>query len=372
MAKSKGFFSLRRGSTKSLTFSILNGKQITKDRVSEVRNPQTSRQMLQRVCFATVTQAAEKMLPIIGISQEGVTSEVDSRRRWISQNVKLLRGIADRMSKGGSVEAAFAPKGNAQLIPNSYQISKGSLALKDCLVPKIDSESGKSFSGTTYADINTLGYLVVGQSYTPGQLWEALFGIKPGDQLTFPQIFGEDFAQTLENANGNIIDCTRFTQFVAPRIVLLSEDSSETLTISADTTPADLQAALKTLIDTDATWYDMDVLLYPVGISAVSNGKREVTLEENYRDEFSVNNDDPFCAIGCIRSHKNENGKWQYSTSYMVCAWANSGVDSATGDYFGFGLANALDTYLANVTTDADGNFLQRGTNDTVVPSSFM
>lgn len=100
MAKSRGFFSLRRGSTKSLTFSILNGKQITKDRVSEVRNPQTSRQMLQRVCFATVTQAAEKMLPIIGISQEGVTSEVESRRRWISQNVKLLRGIADRMSKG--------------------------------------------------------------------------------------------------------------------------------------------------------------------------------------------------------------------------------------------------------------------------------
>lgn len=372
MAKSKGFFGLRRGSTKSLTFSILDGKQITKDRVSEVRNPQTSRQMLQRVCFATVTQAAEKMLPIIGISQEGVANEVESRRRWISQNVKLLRGIADRMSKGGSVEAAFAPKGNSQLIPNSYQISKGSLALKGWLVPKIDSASGKSFSEVSYTDIGTLDSLVVGQSYTPGQLWDALFGIKPGDQLTFPQIYGEDFAQTLENANGNIIDCTRFTQFVAPRLVLLSQDTSEALTITADTTAQNIIDALKSLVDTDATWYDMDVFLMSLNIDAVNNGKRVVELTDNYTTVFGVNNDDPIRAIGCIRSHKNDNGKWAYSTSYMVCAWANNGVDNAVGDYFGFGLTNALDTYLANVKTDADGNFLQTGTADTVVPSSFM
>lgn len=372
MAKSKGFFGLRRGSTKSLTFSILDGKQITKDRVSEVRNPQTSRQMLQRVCFATVTQAAEKMLPIIGISQEGVSNEVESRRRWISQNVKLLRASADRMSKGGSVEAAFAPKGNSQLVPNSYQISKGSLALKDCLIPKCDSVSGKSFTSVGYADISKLDFLVVGQSYTPGQLWSTLFGIQPGDQLTFPQIYGEGFAQTLENANGNIIDCTRFTQFVAPRLVLLSEDSSETLTISADTTAQNVIDALKSLVDTDATWYDIDNVLSPLAIGQVDNGKRLVEMEESYAYVFTVNNDDPVRAIGCIRSHKADNGKWQYSTSYMVCAWTNNGVDSSIGDYYGFGLSNALDTYLANVTTDADGNFLQTGTADTVVPSSFM
>ena len=75
MAKSPSFFGLRTGSTKTLTFQILNGKQITKDRVYNVRNPQTSSQMIQRVVFATVTKAAEKMLPIIGISQQGVARE---------------------------------------------------------------------------------------------------------------------------------------------------------------------------------------------------------------------------------------------------------------------------------------------------------
>ena len=38
MAKSSGYFGLRRGSTKSHTFSVLNGKQITKDRVEGGNN----------------------------------------------------------------------------------------------------------------------------------------------------------------------------------------------------------------------------------------------------------------------------------------------------------------------------------------------
>ena len=48
MAKSKSFFGLRRGSTKSLTFQVLDGVQITKDRVSEVKNPRSVSQMKQR------------------------------------------------------------------------------------------------------------------------------------------------------------------------------------------------------------------------------------------------------------------------------------------------------------------------------------
>lgn len=52
MAKSSGFFGLRRGSTKSLTFSVLKGAQITKDRVTDVANPKTMSQTEQRIPFA--------------------------------------------------------------------------------------------------------------------------------------------------------------------------------------------------------------------------------------------------------------------------------------------------------------------------------
>lgn len=52
MAKSKSFFGLRKGSTKTMTFSVLRGQQITKDRVTDVANPRTQAQMGQRIPFA--------------------------------------------------------------------------------------------------------------------------------------------------------------------------------------------------------------------------------------------------------------------------------------------------------------------------------
>lgn len=56
MAKSNAFFSLRRGSTKSQTFQVLRGQQITKDRVTDVANPKTTAQMRQRALFATAVK----------------------------------------------------------------------------------------------------------------------------------------------------------------------------------------------------------------------------------------------------------------------------------------------------------------------------
>lgn len=56
MAKSKSFFGLRRGSTKTQTYSVLRGTQITKDRVYEVTNPKSDRQMLQRALFANAVK----------------------------------------------------------------------------------------------------------------------------------------------------------------------------------------------------------------------------------------------------------------------------------------------------------------------------
>lgn len=52
MAKSKSFFGLRKGSTKTMTFSVLRGQQITKDRVVEIANPRTMNQTSQRIPFA--------------------------------------------------------------------------------------------------------------------------------------------------------------------------------------------------------------------------------------------------------------------------------------------------------------------------------
>lgn len=360
-----------RGKAGSYVFQK-NGKQtIARERVDQVKNPQTNAQMLQRVVFATVTQAADKLLPIIGISQQGVTDEVESRRRWISQNVKLLRESANRMSRGGAVEAAFAPKGNGQLIPNSYQISKGSLSLPSVLAPRTNGEGGASFDGTTFDEFDASHVFPYGE-YNGLDLWREMFGVLPNDQLTFPQIYAEGHAQTLYGANGAYVDLTRYTSFCAPRLVL--RDTADSITIGAGTTEAEIIAALASAVDTDLSWYDIEnVLAYIVTVQAGENNSLTVNCVATYDEVWAVNDDDYLVAIGCIRSHKNvSNGKWEYSTSRLVCRWGEGGKADAVGEYFGFTLRNAIDTYLANVTMDGEGNFLQTGTDAQIVPESFM
>lgn len=56
MAQSKNFFGMRRGSTKTFTFQVNHGVQITKDRVYDVANPRTNAQMGQRLAFANAVK----------------------------------------------------------------------------------------------------------------------------------------------------------------------------------------------------------------------------------------------------------------------------------------------------------------------------
>lgn len=325
-------------------------------------------------CVCTVTKAAEKMLPIIGISQQGVTNEKEARRRWVSQNVKKLREAALRMNKGGAVEAAFAPKGNTQLIPNSYQMSRGSLSLASALVPKTlrgNVSDGPSFSSTEWGSVGARAGIVLGQKYTAFQLWKMLLGIDPGDQLTFPQIYGEGEAQTLTGANGSTLDLTRYTDFVAPRIVFKTAiDNDPGVTINEAAGVDALRTEMQLAIDEDNTWWDPVDIVRKIDLDVRTAGEERIEITETYDYMFGINDDDWLRAIGCIRSHKNiSTGKWEYSTSSLVCVW---GPGANTDEYFGFTLINAADTYKANVVTDADGNFLQRGTDSNIVPDSFM
>lgn len=277
------------------------------------------------------------------------------------------------MNKGGAVEAAFAPKGNTQLIPNSYQMSRGSLSLASALVPKTQAANGASFGDDLFDTVGATATLVVGQTYTALQLWKMLLGVDPGDQLTFPQIYGEGEAQTLTGAGGTLLDVTRFTDFVAPRLVFKSAVSDdEGITISAETTAQQVRQEMVKAIDADNSWYDPENIVDNIGWNPEAAADN-LTIGENYDTVFAINNDDPLRAIGCIRSHKNvSTGKWEYSTSNLVCVWADENRGGgATSPYFGFTLINAAETYKANVVTDADGNFLQRGTDSNIVPESF-
>lgn len=118
MAQSKSFFGLRKGSTKSLTFSVYNGKQVTKDRVTEVKNPRSSMQMSQRAVMTTALKAYSSMKDICNHSFEGVPYGQKTMNTFISENINMLRKDAPGINLSEW-------KGKA--IPNAYLISRGSL-----------------------------------------------------------------------------------------------------------------------------------------------------------------------------------------------------------------------------------------------------
>ena len=133
MAKSANYYGLRRGSTKSHTYSVLDGKQITKDRVEGGKDPRTLAQMSQRCMVTTIGVAYAAMKSICDHSFEEKSAGMQCMREFMSSNLKLLQ-LSKEYDNGffgfnNYKEAAFHA--------GSYVISKGSLP--DAL---IDAEIG--------------------------------------------------------------------------------------------------------------------------------------------------------------------------------------------------------------------------------------
>ena len=114
MAKSKSFFGPRRGSTKSLTFQVVNGKQITKERVSEVKNPKTSSQAVQRMKLAPAQKFYNAFEAVLNHAYQGVQYGDKSRQHFMSLAMK---------QNGGP----YVVKGYNGLVPGTYLVAEGNI-----------------------------------------------------------------------------------------------------------------------------------------------------------------------------------------------------------------------------------------------------
>ena len=141
MAISSGYYGLRKGSTKSHTYSVLNGKQITKDRVEGGKNPRSYAQMIQRCMIATVGAAYSAMKAICDHSFEGKTAGMQCMREFLSTNLKQIQ-ISREYNNGFYGFNKYQQPG---LVPGSYVISDGSLpdALVDAEIDSVDAASKK-------------------------------------------------------------------------------------------------------------------------------------------------------------------------------------------------------------------------------------
>lgn len=173
MAKSKGFFGLRSGSTKNFTFSELNGQQITKERVYKVKNPRTLQQMRQRMVMATVSAAYSYLKEICDHSFEGLGVGSPCMSEFMRLNLDALKTKA----QNDAAVIAFNAYQDKNINPVPFMVSKGSL---NEIVPTI-AENKLSWS-TAKGDADT----------TTAEGIYATLGLNQGDMVTFI-LCGGDF-----------------------------------------------------------------------------------------------------------------------------------------------------------------------------------
>lgn len=118
MAKSKSFFGLRSGSTKSLTFQVYRGHQITKDRVYRISNPRTEAQMKQRAIIPIVAASRAALKGLVDHSFEGVNYGNDSLKKFSELNLR----------SGALAVESYAPNGYSNPGFASLIVSKGTLS----------------------------------------------------------------------------------------------------------------------------------------------------------------------------------------------------------------------------------------------------
>ena len=217
MAKSKSFFGLRTGSTKSLTFQVYRGQQVTKDRVYRVSNPRSEAQMTQRALIPIVAAARSALKGLVDHSFEGVPYGEASLREFSKQNLRAGAlsvtsyspngvsnpGFADLIVSNGSIHVPF----QIESTTNSNTIKVSSIQYPPFKLPAADK--GASADAIfkyleTYARENNVAI------------------IAPGTQLSFLTIYQSGFVMV--NTGTGTIDAPT-SGFILDRIYIPNGDS---------------------------------------------------------------------------------------------------------------------------------------------------
>ena len=119
MAKSKSFFGLRTGSTKSLTFQVYRGQQITKDRVTRISNPRSDAQMRQRA-----------IIPIVAASRAALKGLVDHSFEGVAYGDQSLKKFSELNLRAGALNVfSYSPNGVSNPGFANLQVSAGTLSV---------------------------------------------------------------------------------------------------------------------------------------------------------------------------------------------------------------------------------------------------
>lgn len=263
MAKGNMLLGQAIGSIGDITFSRSNGKQVIKSKPSQVKNPQTKAQMIQRILMTTVVQAYSKMANICDHSFEGVSVGANSMAYFLQRNAKLLRYTLAQIGDLNAEAPMFLPLGSNGLASNSYVIAKGQL-------PEI------------IPTVGTGGITIALAANTYQAVLDAT-GMSRGEQLTIVTVSGNDVTNQ---------------KFIYSRIILDPVDES-------------------------GNPVDLDVEFVDNGAIAYANSRNE-NLGHTYSfagGDFEASVSGQSINMGaCIASRQKEDGSWLRSNAALLLA----------------------------------------------------
>ena len=302
MAKSKSFFGLRTGSTKSLTFQVYRGQQITKDRVYRVSNPRTDAQMTQRALIPIVAAARSALKGLIDHSFEGVAYGEASLKEFSKQNLRAGVLSVTSYSPNGVSNPGFA-----DLI-----VSNGSINVPYRLESTAEKNSVINTSGLTptfkfpKADAGASADEILKYLETYARTNNVAL-IAPGTQLSFLTIYQSGTVKV--NTGGGTIDAPT-SGFALNRIYIPNGDSD-----SENAKAINGQWKVKDAVAQDAHEVFLinsngDVIHFACG----DDGEGAGTIDITCTPKVIANNN---CGLAFILS-RYENGVWKRSPSRLT------------------------------------------------------
>lgn len=315
MSKGNMLLGQARGSVGDLTFFRRNGEQITRAKVTQVANPRTAAQLIQRMIFATAAVAYSRLKSICDHSFEGVQYGTKSQARFMSLNLDRLRANyvissnPDALDDQPLIESiAYAARGDAAYSGQGLIISRGSL-------PEVAVQ-------TKTASKLFNGFGLIELSPTDSTIAEVLAALNavPGDQIT----------------------------------IVAMDDVGEGATFSP------IIKKSRYVVDVNATSEQLAAAWDPTGAAAafdqvktkVSDAQLVIPGNDSYLNVVCANSSAPVaCAI--ILSRQETGGKWLRSNAVLVNttdegAWYPAATALPTWENAGTAIESENDRYLNN------------------------
>lgn len=318
MARGNMLLGHARGKVGSVVFSRLNGKQITRALAESVKNPRTDGQNVQRAIFATVNGFASAVRDIVDHSFQSYKEGSVSVNRFVSINVKKLREL---YLSGAAVD--IMPKGEGLPYANPYRFSIGSLGVQRLFI----GTSGTARHFSVYQEQDWEGNIV-----DTAQMQACIPAFAPGCEVAVIKVYYN------ENEHFHFVTKDR----------AVFKSSFEGI---------DPGGEIVTSSGIDTSYLDMNKTTDETILRLVggSSGNKILAVSENLNDAAA----NSLVACVVIVSRKDSEGKWQYTTSDMVCdeGWSEAhDLTAAINSYGNATKADATsDQYLQQSSQEQQG-----------------